>query len=275
MMRTFASPRMPWRFVPVTTPVAEQVAALNEIGPTMLAGYTSALQVLAHEARAGRLRIAPAIVATTSEPLLPEGRALLEETFGATVVNVWATSEGVTAASCGSGDPWLHVADDLAVVEPVDALGRAVEPGVTSDRILVTNLYNHALPLIRYEITDQLTLLDGGCRCGSLHRRITDPLGRLDDVFRYGEVPVHPHVFRSPLSRHPEIVEYQVRQTPRGAAVAVRSARDLDTVAVAGEIRAALAAVGVPDAEVSVHPVDVLPRGSSGKLARFVPLGTG
>ena len=70
-------------------------------------------------------------------------------------------------------------------MELVDNAGRPVPTGVRSDKIFLTNLYNLALPLIRYEITDQLELLRrGGCPCGSAFRRVGDPHGRLDDTFR-------------------------------------------------------------------------------------------
>lgn len=71
---------------------------------------------------------------------------------------------------------------------------------------------------------------------------------------------MHPHVFRSPLSRHREIVEYQVRQTAAGAAVAVVTCAPCDTAALAAEIGAGLRTVGPPEAEVTVTVVDRLPR---------------
>jgi len=46
---------------------------------------------------------------------------------------------------------------------PTASLGRPVPQGATSDKIYVTNLYNLAMPLIRYEITDQVRWLDEPC----------------------------------------------------------------------------------------------------------------
>jgi phenylacetate-coenzyme A ligase PaaK-like adenylate-forming protein len=40
-------------------------------------------------------------------------------------------------------------------VELVDEHDRPVRPGTPSSSILVTNLYNHAQPLIRYRIEDR------------------------------------------------------------------------------------------------------------------------
>jgi phenylacetate-CoA ligase len=43
---------------------------------------------------------------------------------------------------------------DLCIVELVGADNRPVTPGVSSAKVLVTNLYNVTQPLIRYELTD-------------------------------------------------------------------------------------------------------------------------
>ncbi|WP_300007449.1 hypothetical protein [Pseudonocardia sp.] len=260
--------------IPVTRPTAEIVEGLNEAQPTVLVGYPSALHVLAAEARAGRLRISPQVISSTSETLLPEIRAVLAETFGAPVVNGYGASEAAAIAiGCGVG-PWLHLSDDLVIVEPVDVAGRPVPPGTRADKVYLTNLFNHTLPLIRYELTDQIELLvdDAPCPCGCTHRRIADPYGRLDDTFTYGPIAVHPHLFRAPLSQRAEIVEYQVRQTPAGATVVAAATGPFDTAALAADITAGLARVGVPDPRVDVEVTDRLPRPASGKLQRFAPL---
>lgn len=272
--QTFSTGRVEIRRYPVTAPLTEIVAGLNDYRPTVLIGYPSALHTLASEARAGRLRISPQRLDGTAEPMLPEIRAALGEAFGAPVGNNYALTEGGGAAQACSA-LGMHLAEDLLIVEPVDENGRPVPPGTRSAKVFLTNLFNHALPLVRYEVTDQIELLAdaGPCPCGSTHRRMADPYGRLDDVFDYDGLRVHPHVFRSPLGRRREVVEYQVRQTPTGAAVTVRATDPLDPAALAADIATELAGVGLPRPDVTVDVVDALPRPPSGKLVRFVPLG--
>ena len=54
---------------------------------------------------------------------------------------------------------------------PVGAYARVyVAPGVRSSKVLVTVLYNQAFPLIRPELTDEITLIDCVCPCGSPRR---------------------------------------------------------------------------------------------------------
>jgi phenylacetate-coenzyme A ligase PaaK-like adenylate-forming protein len=85
------------------------------------------------------------------------------------MINWWLTPEaGPIAVGCGHGSS-MHVSDDLVILEAVDENRAPVAAGVRSAKVLVTVLYNHALPLIRYELADEVTLLEGRCRCGSAH----------------------------------------------------------------------------------------------------------
>ena len=85
LARTFASPEFVNVRFPVTLATEQIVAGLNDAQPDFLFAYPSALHVLAFEARAGRLRIAPRRIMSCAEPLLPEIRAVAEEAWGAGV----------------------------------------------------------------------------------------------------------------------------------------------------------------------------------------------
>jgi hypothetical protein len=160
----------------------------------------------------------------------------------------------------------------LLAAEPVDLAGRPVPPGVRSDKLYVTAISNPTLPLIRFELTDQVTVLDRACPCGSAHTLIADVQGRLDDAFTYpGGQVVHPHVFRSLLGRDRGVVEYQVGQTSSGAEVLVVGA-PADPAALGRRIAAELARLGLPDPSVEVRVVDQLVRQATGKARRFRPL---
>jgi phenylacetate-coenzyme A ligase PaaK-like adenylate-forming protein len=276
LQQTFSDPTTTTAMrIPITMPSSRIVANLNEANPDILIAYASILPELAHEARAGRLHIAPKSICSVSEPLLPEIRALAKETWLVPVMNWWASSEGGgMGVSCGRS-PGMHLSDDLLIIEPVDADGRPVPPGVRSDKIYLTNLYNPLLPLIRFEITDQITLIpdDSHCPCGSTHQRIEDVQGRLDDIFVYSEMlSVHPHIFRSRLGRDRNIVEYQVRQTERGAAIAIRCRGDVGLFRLQSDIAADLSRLGLHQPEITILQVDRLERQATGKLKRFVPL---
>jgi phenylacetate-coenzyme A ligase PaaK-like adenylate-forming protein len=271
--QTFRPADRPFVRAPVTLPLPEIVAVLNRSEPWVLHAYPSMLLALCEEARAGRLRIAPRVVFCTSEPLLPEVRAAATDTWGAPVLNTWAASEsngGAFSCAVGSG---FHVGEDVNVIEPVDERGAAVPPGARSAKILVTNLYNRLLPLVRYEITDEFEVSPAACACGSAFAKVEDVQGRLDDVFDYpGGVRVHPLNLRSPLGKEPAIAEYQVRQTARGADVDVVATASFDAEALRASIEARLAGLGLRAPAVTIRRVDRIARQETGKLKRFVPL---
>jgi phenylacetate-CoA ligase len=273
--RTFAGPNLTTFRFPVTLPVDQIVAGLNKAQPDALNAYPSALHVLAVEAQAGRLRIRPRRVQSAAEPLLPEIRAAAEAAWGVRVGNLYGVSEGGGAA-VPCAHQRSHLSEDLMIVEPVDEAGRPTPPGTRAAKIYLTNLYNRTLPLIRYEITDEVTILAQPCPCGLAHRCIADIQGRLDDVFIYAGRRVHPHVFRSVLALHAGVTEYQVRQTRDGARIALRCAAPVDLQAIRKQSSEALAGLGLTRPTVEVEVVERLPRHpGTAKLKRFVPIGDG
>jgi putative adenylate-forming enzyme len=260
LAQTFSGPELPTARFPVTLPLPDIVAGLNRVRPNVLCGYPSSLGPLVGEARAGRLEIRPRSVVTSSEVLLDSVRGGLEEIFGVPVIDIWSASEaGGLANTCPNGR--MHLADDLVIVEPGDGC------------VYLTNLYNTTQPLIRYQLNDEVTFLDGPCGCGSGHRRIGDIRGRGDDRFVYGAITVNPLAFASPLNRQKHVSEYQVRQTERGAEISVRCLGSIDLGHIQTELTDNLLRLGVTDATVVVRPVQHFDRLATGKLRRFVPLG--
>jgi phenylacetate-coenzyme A ligase PaaK-like adenylate-forming protein len=271
LLQTFSDPEtIAIHSLPVTQPLEQIVTRLNELNPDVILGYPSALVQLVEAARSGDLRITPRAIATGGEPLLPETRAAAQATFGVTILNWWLSSEGgPMGIGCGQG-PGLHLSDDLLIIEPVDQDGQPVSTGRRASKVLLTSLYNPALPLIRYELSDEITMLDVRCPCGSEHRLIADPQGRLDDSFNYAGTAVHPHVFRSVLGSKAGIIEYQVRQTEHGAQIAIRGHADADELE--NELRQALSRLDLRSLELTITTNARIERQDTGKITRFVPL---
>lgn len=162
---------------------------------------------------------------------------------------------------------------DMCIVELVDADNRPVAPGVPSAKVLVTNLYNHVQPLIRYELTDTFVREPDASEHG--HLRALGQ-GCNDEVLRYDTASVHPIAIRSVMVKTPQVTDYQVHQTRCGIDVsAVITGDGLDTDILADPLRRALADAGFSRPSVTVRPVDRLERHPvSGKLRRFIPIAT-
>ena len=243
---------LPYHYVsvPVTDGLPEIVARLNELRPPMLMGYATALARLAHTG----LAYTPAVVTSTSETLTPDLRAAIREGLGAPVVDIYATTEGLTGASAPDDDV-IVLAEDTCIVE------------VLEDRVLITHLENRVQPLIRYELRDRFTVVSDD---GLLRVRVQ---GRSEDVLRWGAIEIHPVVIRSEILRVPDVLDHQVRQTALGVDVDVLAAGDVDTDDLQVRIAAALADAGLDRPVVAVRSVVDLGRHpETGKLARVVPL---
>ncbi len=271
--QTFSNPDRPSVRAPVSLPLAEIVAILNRAQPSLLHTYPSMLPALCEEVHSGHLHIAPALIWSTSEPLLPEVRAMVEATWSAPVANGWAASESNGGAFCCPAGAGFHIGEDLNIIEPIDEHGNPVPRGQPSAKILLTNLYNRIMPLIRYEITDEFQIAAGPCGCGSAYLKVADVHGRADDVFRYASgTTVHPLNFRSTLGKDPAIVEYQVRQTQRGAEIAIVARAAVDIDALRSTLAQRLTGLGLSAPEVILRRVDRIERQGAGKLKRFIPL---
>jgi phenylacetate-coenzyme A ligase PaaK-like adenylate-forming protein len=255
--------------VPATLPLEVIVARLDALSRPVLYGYPSVLVRLAREKAAGRLRLAPQAIATTSETLLPEWRAAIEDAFGIAISNKFGSSEGLVGVGA-PGEEAMAFNDDACIVELVDAQNRPVPPGTASDRILLTNLANRVQPLIRYEISDRFVRHPNASDHGHLQATVE---GRSDDVLHWPTAEVHPLAVRSVLVKQPAVTDYQVRQTEHGLVLGVLAVAAVDLDALRTTLRAALADAGLPDAEVEVRRVDALERHrETGKVRRFLHL---
>lgn len=123
--------------------------------------------------------------------------------------------------------------------------------------------------------SDEIMLLEEPCACGSGHRRIASVYGRQDDLFHYGEITIHPLVFRSPLGREANVIEYCVTQTRSGAQIALCTRGPVDLERLGRIVRQGLADAGLTAPDVRIHIVTALDRQDTGKLKRFVPLPEG
>ena len=185
------------RIVPVDAPLPQVVAELNAFAPLLLHSYPTFLEVLCAEARTGRLRIDPELVSAGSEPISQSCRAAVRAAFPrARLVETYAATECLAmATSCPHGA--VHVNEDACVLEPVDDDLVPVPAGTDAPRVLVTNLVNVVQPLVRYELTDSVTIIDEPCPCGSPFARIV-VRGRTDDTFflidGQGRAQAHPPI---------------------------------------------------------------------------------
>jgi phenylacetate-CoA ligase len=260
----------------VTDPLPRLVEALNAFAPEALNAYPSIAGLLGDEQLSGRLRISPRIVSTSSELCTAETTERIERAFGVRPFNMYATSEGLWGVDCDH-HAGIHLFDDWCVVENVDRTGRPVPDGEPGERLLVTNLFNRTLPLIRFEVSDVVAIDPRRCECGRTLPRLHAVQGRLDEVIHLpgadgDPVPVHPTQF-SLIAADPAVREFQVVQ--RGTLIVLRLALCDDAApSTAGRVARAVAerrgALGVERPAAETETVAAIERTAAGKLKLVV-----
>lgn len=133
--------------------------------PAILVAYANTLAFFARYVRAHEIRgIAPRGIITSAEMLTRENRDLIEGTFGCRVFDRYGCREFAVIASECSAHRGLHVNADNLLVETLGRDGRPCRG--EEGEIVITDLRNLAMPMIRYRIRDVGRLLPHACDCG-------------------------------------------------------------------------------------------------------------
>jgi phenylacetate-CoA ligase len=203
--------------ISVLTPLSALARHVQAAQPEVLLGYPTVLAALADEQRHGRLDIAPRVVVTLSEVLSEDAVERMRSAWGIEAREAYPTTEAPVIASGTPSDRDLWIAEDLVIVEVVDADNAPVPFGTPGHKVLLTNLVHRVQPLIRYELADALTLAPPD---GLPWTRISRIEGRTAEILelpaaRGGTVRLHPHRLRRAFVRLPEVSMYQLVVGPR------------------------------------------------------------
>jgi len=245
-----------------TEPIDTLVAKLNDFQPQTLSGYSSILALLATEQLEGHLRIRPRHIQVSAEVCTVDMNQKMEKAWGVKSFNVYGATEAwVIGATC-TNFKGMHAFEDLAIIEVVDENNRPVPYGTQGHKILITNLHNYTQPIIRYELSDMITMSTEVCPCGRPFRLIRDIEGRSDDIlFLEGtgskSVPVHPIHFHSLLGEFQQVKEFQVvyENGDLHAYLVVSGTQDKQAFAhhVENKLRTQLESLGAKSPTIKMH----------------------
>ncbi|NVO12314.1 MAG: phenylacetate--CoA ligase family protein [Bacteroidales bacterium] len=158
---------------------------LNKFQPDLFSGYAYSVYMCAHEKMSGRLNISPKQVATSSELLTNEARNIIINAFNCQITNMYGASESMCIATSSLNCQNLHIAYDWNIIESIDEFGGKAING-NSGNVVLTNLYNYSFPIIRYKMSDMISLHYGSCPdCGSMYPVISKIEGRREDNLKF------------------------------------------------------------------------------------------
>lgn len=180
------------------------VEKLLRFRPKVLVGYANSLHLFASFLESRRVTgIRPRSVITTAELIHTHQRKKIEGIFGCPVFDRYGSRETSVIASECERHSGLHLNAECLLVEIVEN-GKPVAPG-ESGEVVITDLFNFGMPLIRYAIEDRAALSPEPCDCGrnlpllrNVEGRVTDfiltPKGRYISgaaltIMLLGEIP--------------------------------------------------------------------------------------
>lgn len=143
------------------------VDVIRRFKPTLFLSYPGPLEVFALHCRDRGVTF-PSLqcIVSSAETLWPHQRKIIEDVFAVDVFDRYGCREvGHIASECREHDG-LHISADRLLLEVVDDEDRPCAPGDTG-RMLVTDLDNFGMPLIRYDIGDRAVVAERRvCACG-------------------------------------------------------------------------------------------------------------
>ncbi len=244
-------------------------AKLKRFRPKVILAYARSLSFLAQFYKdKGITPYQPHSIITSAEVLDAESRRVIEEVFGCRIFNRYGCREvGVLASECEQHDG-LHTMAEGLYIEVVVG-DRLAEPGEVG-KLLVTDLLNDAMPLIRYEIGDMAAIDPSPCPCGRGLPRLQELAGRVTDFVVGADGRLVSGVFLCTyiVAKRPSLGQVQILQESPGE-LKYRIAAGTDRVTSEDDLeflrRATKEHVG-ETTDVVFEFVDKLPTEASGKI---------
>jgi phenylacetate-coenzyme A ligase PaaK-like adenylate-forming protein len=165
----------------------------------------------------------------------------------------------------------MHFFEDLVIPEVVDEHYRPVRPGEYGAKLLVTTLFSHTQPLIRYELNDSVRVSTDSHRCGLPFAVLESIQGRVEDSLRLpavsgGEVLIRPLVINRIMDITAVSGWQVVQQADKGLVVLLVGARDgLPDEALVKQVRDSLAQEGAQVPYIRIQHVREIPKTAAGK----------
>ncbi len=210
-------------------------------------------------------------VRTVGEQISDDLRALTKEVLNVKLVDFYSCQElGYIALQCPEYEHY-HVVSDSVLVEVLREDGKQCQVGETG-HVVVTSLYNHITPLIRYAIGDMAVVGDK-CACGMGLPVLSQITGRVRNMLRLHDGSIRwPNFGFRRILEIAELEQFQIVQTDYDAiqfnAVVKMPLSRSQEVAIAEVLNKHLGF----DFRVSFKYPDAIPRGASGKYEDFVSL---
>ena len=251
--------------------MASFMTKYKKFNPSMIKCFPNSLIVFADFIKRKGVQLSPVrSISCTGENLYEHQRKLFQDTFGGEVFEKVGTREsGVFACECHL-HKGLHVFTEGVFLEILNSHGQPAQPGEIG-KVIITDLFNRSMPLIRYDIGDMAIASDGRiCDCGNPLPLIEKLLGRDRDIIldSYGN-PKPGYLFAEVILDMNLSAQFQVVQPDKGSLwvkIVKKDAEPIDT----RKLQEAFQGIVGPFVTIEFEFVNEIPRDPSGKYGYVV-----
>ena len=249
--------------------IKKQISMLEKLNPDILDGVSSSLYLIAKEIKAQNIdKIKPKIIYGTSDLLTKYIRETINTVFDVEMYDQFGSIEmGRTAWECPSHCGY-HIDMESVVMEFI----KKGEPVVSGERgeIVYTNLYNYAMPFIRFKIEDVGIPTDEKCNCGRGLPLMKIIEGRKDDFTIVPDGRIFSPTIWIVLLMHYNLDQFKVIQEKIDEIKIQIVPKESFTLETIDELKKRVNAVLGNEVKIKVEIVDKIPKEKSGKMKSMV-----
>jgi phenylacetate-CoA ligase len=253
----------------INSPVSRQSDWLDDVRPAYLRTYPSNAAALARQGRPRAWHRGLKAVLCLGEVVTQEQRADVRREIGCAMINTYgATETGSIAYECPESG-LMHVVSEAIRVELLDGNGRVVAPGEIGE-VVVTPLWNYAMPLIRYRLGDHARQVAGACSCGRGLPVIGEVIGRSRNMFQRPDGErFWPNMYSAEFNQFIPHLQYQIVQKDACHIELVYVPRAQDQTEDRDGMLAYARRMLFPQVKLSYRATNEIPRHASGKYEDY------
>jgi phenylacetate-CoA ligase len=167
--------------VSIFDPIEMIITKLETVKPFVVWSTPSVMEVVALELKKKNRKLNVPLVLFMSETLSPLFLQLCKERIGSRFIDLYGCMESPSMAYGVDQTEYKRVFCNTTLIE---AANKRVINGKNISDVVITNLINHTMPIIRYDLGDFMQVLPDE---DFPIRNIGPICGRIDDIIRFGD----------------------------------------------------------------------------------------
>ena len=206
------NPLLKMKYFSIFSDIEQGITEMLQWAPQNIDSVPSHLFQLAHAMEPNEVKpVALKRIFTSSEYLEPNIRRYFKDRYAADVFDIYGCTEIKEIAWECERHNGYHINEDEVLVEIIND-DKPVGFGEVGD-IVITDLRNKAMPLIRYRIGDRGLFRPGPCSCGRTFDLMAPSAGRSSDfIVTPDGHKFSPYLFTTAIEKINGLLQYQLAQ---------------------------------------------------------------